>query len=169
MPRPREWDSGDGVRRDGVKAMAETVMGHERDDERRVIDTVVGQALRGGLAVLGPEDVVLAVNEGRVHELVIEEDFQRAGWRCDNCDALGARAEAVEVCPFCAGDVRVVKALGEALVARTLAGGGRIEVVPHERKLHSYRGVAAFLRQTSPTGLAGGSSPWPTAPGANRG
>lgn len=168
VPRPRDWESADGMRRDGVKAVAEAVLGHEHEEERRAVDTVVGQALRGGLAVLGPEDVVLAVNEGRVHELVIEEDFRRAGWRCDNCDALGATAASVEVCPFCAGDLHVVHELGEALVARTLAGGGRVEVVPHANRLHSYRGVAAFLRQTSANGLRGASPPWPTAPGASR-
>jgi peptide subunit release factor 1 (eRF1) len=169
-PRPREWDSADGVKRDGLKAVAERVLCRERDDERRDVDSVVGQALGGGLAVLGPEDVVLALNEGRVHTLVLEEDFSRKGFRCDNCDALGAvRSDrAAEACPFCGGDVRAVPHLGEALVARTLAEGGRVEVVPHANKLHSYRGVAATLRQTAPTGLRGASPPWPTAPGASQ-
>jgi hypothetical protein len=168
VPRPREWDSADGTRRDGVKALAESVLGREREEERRDVDAVIGQALRGALAVVGPEDVVLALNEGRVHTLVIEEDFARTGFRCDNCDALGANVEAAAVCPFCAGDVRAVPHLREALVARTLAEGGRVEVVPHANKLHSYRGVAATLRQTAPTGLRGASQPWPTAPGANQ-
>ena len=73
------------------------------------------------------------------------------------------------MCPFCSGDLRAVQSLREALVARTLAGGGRVEVVPHANKLHSYRGVAAFLRQTAPTGLRGTSPSWPTAPGAESG
>ncbi len=167
-PRPGEWDSADGIRRDGVKALAESVLGRARDDGRRDVDAVVGQALRGSRAVVGPEDVVLALNEGRVQTLVIEEDFARAGFRCDNCDALGSSVERAEVCPFCGGHVRAVPHLGEVLVARTLAEGGRVEVVPHGNKLHSYRGVAALLRQTGPTGLRGASQPWPTAPGANQ-
>ncbi len=165
VPRPREWDSADGIRRDGVKALAEAVLGRERDDGRPDVDAIVGQALRGSRAVVGPEDVVLAVNEGRVQSLVLEEDFARAGFCCDNCDALGASVERAEVCPFCGGHVRAMPHLGEVLIARTLAEGGRVEVVPHGNKLHSYRGVAALLRQT---GLRGASQPWPTAPGANQ-
>jgi peptide subunit release factor 1 (eRF1) len=168
VPHPREWDSADGVKRDGVKALAERVLAREREEEQRQVDSVIGQALRGGLGVMGPEDVVLAANEGRVHTLVVEEDFSRAGFRCDNCDALGSNVASAEVCPFCGGDIRAVPNLGEALVARTIAGGGRVEIVPHGNKLHSYRGVAATLRQTAPTGLRGASPPWPTAPGANQ-
>jgi hypothetical protein len=168
VPRPREWTSADGVRRDGVKAIAGKVLAHEREDEGRVVDAVVGEALRGGPGVLGPDDVVLALNEGRVRTLVIEDDFRRAGYRCDNCGALGAKAGAAEVCPFCEGDLRVVHDLREALVASALAAGGRVQVLPHGNKLHSYRGVGAFLRQTAPTGLRGASLPWPSAPGASQ-
>jgi hypothetical protein len=62
----------------------------------------------------------------------------------------------------------VVRDLGEALVARALAVGGTVQVVPRARRLHGYRGVGAFLRQTAPTGLRGASPPWPAAPGADR-
>ncbi len=166
VPQPRAWSSADGMKRDGVKAAAERVLGRER--ERSDVDAVVAQALRGARGVAGPEDVVLALNQGRVQALVIEEDFERAGFRCDNCGALGASVEAAEVCPFCGGELRAVPCLGEALVSRTLADGGRVEVVPHGNKLHSYRGIAAMLRQAAPTGLRGASPPWPTAPGASQ-
>ncbi|ACG75642.1 hypothetical protein AnaeK_4439 [Anaeromyxobacter sp. K] len=168
LPRPREWESADGARRDGVVAgAAEAVAEHEREAERRVIEALVGEALRGGLGVVGPEDVVQAVNEGRVHRLVLEEDFQRAGWQCDRCTALGA-SHGADLCPYCGGDLHTVQQLGEALVARALAGGGEVEVVAHANRLHGYRGVGAFLRQTAATGLRGASPPWPTAPGANQ-
>jgi peptide subunit release factor 1 (eRF1) len=159
IPRPREWESGDGARRDGVVAgAAAAVRDHERSTEERVVEEVVGQSLRGGQAVLGPEDVVMALNEHRVHRLVLEEDFSRAGWRCTNCDALGPDAEAEEVCPYCGGSLVAVHYLGEALVARTLGEGGEVEVVAHTNKLHSYRSVGAFLRQASANGGNRGAS-----------
>jgi len=160
LPRPREWTSADGKRRDGVVAgAAAAIREHERGSEQRVVDEVVGQSLRGGLAVLGPEDVVMALNEHRVHRLVLEEDFSRAGWRCTNCDALGANVQSVEACPYCRGDITAVLHLGEALVARTLGEGGEVEVVAHTNKLHSYRSVAAFLRQASASGHKGLGAP----------
>lgn len=57
--------------------------------------------------------------------------------------------------------------LGDALVARTLAEGGEVEIVAHATRLHGYRGVGAFLRQTAATGLRGATPPRPAAPGAS--
>jgi len=149
VPRPREWESGDGPRRDGVvKGAAAAILAYERTVDGRMVDLVVSQSLRGG-AVLGPEDVVMALNEGRVHRLVLEEDFARAGWRCTHCDALGSKAGAVETCPYCGGALSAVGHLGEALVARTLGEGGEVQIVAHTSKLHSYRSVGAFLRQAA--------------------
>ncbi|HET8541991.1 MAG TPA: hypothetical protein VFL83_19095 [Anaeromyxobacter sp.] len=167
--RPRGWEAGDGTRRAAVlAAAAEGAREAARVRAGHLPDVVVGEALRGGIAVVGPEDVVLALNEKRVQVLVLDEQFRRAGWRCENCDALGASAEAAEACPWCGGELHVVRDLGEALVARTLAVGGSVEVVAGDRRLRGYRGVGALLRQTAPTGLRGASPPWPTAPGASR-
>jgi hypothetical protein len=167
VPRPREWESGDGIRRTGiVDGVAAALAGREKMREQEVIDGVVGQALRGGLAVLGIEDVVQALNQGRVHKLVMEADLERTGWRCDNCDALGITTN--DTCPYCNGNLRGVPNLAEAFITRTLAEQGEVEIVAHGNKLHSYRGVGAFLRQTSMSALRGASAPWPTAPGANQ-
>jgi peptide subunit release factor 1 (eRF1) len=133
--------------------VVEKVIEHERAAEAKQVERAVGEALRGGLAVLGPEDVVLAVNERRVRRLILEEDFERSGWRCRNCAALGATHE--EVCSFCQGPLARVDALGEELVGRVLAEDGEVEVVAHTNRLHSYGRVAALLRQTNPNGLSG--------------
>jgi hypothetical protein len=98
--------------------------------------------------------VVLAVNQKRVHTLVIEDDFQRAGWRCENCDAVGM-TEGANKCPYCQGHLAWVEAFSEELVDRVLRDDGEVQIVGHSNKLHSYRGVAAVLRQNHGTGLAG--------------
>jgi len=154
LPRPPGKESwrGNGqhkVLEEVVAKLAEK----ERESEARAVEHAIGEALRGGLAVLGPEDVVLAVNERRVHRLILEEDFERSGWRCRNCGALGMTHD--EVCTFCQGPLARVDALGEELAGRVLANDGEVEVVAHTNRLHSYRGVAALLRQAKAKGLSG--------------
>ncbi len=148
---------GARVRRGGsahgevIAQAARVVEEEERRSETRRVDEAVDRALQGGgLAVLGPEDVVLAANERRVRRLVIEEDFGRAGWRCQSCDAIGITHS--ERCPYCEGILVTVLELEEELVARVLAEDGEIEVVAHSPRLHSYDGVAALLRQARGAG-----------------
>ncbi len=168
VPRPREWESGNGARRGGVvTGAAQLIAAHERAREAQVVEAVVGEALRGGVAVVGPDDVISAANQGRIHRLVIEEDFHRSAWRCDRCGSLGITD--AETCPYDGDGLRSVLDLGEELIARTIGADGEIEVVAHANRLHSYDGVAAFLRQTAQTGLRGGPPGWPSAPGANQG
>ncbi len=154
LPRPpgKEAWKGNG-KHELVARVVEKVVQHERAAEAKQVEHVVGEALRGGLAVVGPEDVVLAVNQRRVHRLILEEDFERSGWRCRNCSALGATHD--EVCSFCQGPLARVDALGEELVGRVLAEDGEVEVVAHTNRLHSYGRVAALLRQAHPNGLSG--------------
>jgi peptide subunit release factor 1 (eRF1) len=154
LPRPPNTAS----RRGNGKAellgqVVEKVIAHERAAEARQVEHAIGEAMRGGLAVIGAEDVVLAVNERRVHRLILEEDFERSGWRCRNCGALGTNHD--EVCSFCQGPLARVDSLGEELVGRILAEDGEIEVVAHNNRLHEYNGVAALLRQARANGLSG--------------
>lgn len=117
----------------------------EREQEERNIALALGQAKRGGLAVLGPDEVVLAVNERRVYRLILEDDFARSGWLCRNCDAIGA--SHAERCTYCQGELAWVKELGEEIAGRVLADDGEVEIVPHDQRLHAFHGVAAMLRQ----------------------
>jgi len=154
LPRPPGTSSRKGNgKAELLGQVVEKVIAHERAAEAAQVEHAIGEAMRGGLAVLGAEDVVLAVNERRVHRLILEEDFERAGWRCRNCEALGTNHD--EVCSFCQGPLARVDSLGEELVVRILAEDGEIEVVAHNNRLHTYHGVAALLRQAHASGLSG--------------
>jgi peptide subunit release factor 1 (eRF1) len=149
-PQPPEADSPGA--RDAIVAKAlEAVQQEERRNEQLVVDDAIGHAKGGGLAVLGPEDVVLAVNQRRVHRLILEDDFDRTGWMCRNCGALGINH--VQRCSYCDGELSWVEALGEEIAGRVIADDGDVEIVPHTNKLHSYRGIAAMLRQAGARGL----------------
>jgi peptide subunit release factor 1 (eRF1) len=161
LPHPvSEWGDQGWVLDQVASEALDAVADEERRVEARAVDEVVGKALSGTRAVLGPEDVILAVNERRVERLMMEEDFAGWGWRCFNCDALGLGG--TESCRYCGGEVTTVEDLPEELAGRVLAEEGEIEVVRHNNKLHSYRGTGALLRQSKGTGMRGGTpaSPW---------
>jgi hypothetical protein len=162
IPRPPAKSAWDGTGKHELLAqVVEKLIERERQSETDQVEHAIGEAKRGGLAVLGPEDVVLAVNERRVYRLILEEDFARSGWRCRNCGALGMNHD--EVCSFCEGPLARVDALGEELAGRVLEEDGEVEIVAHTNRLHSYAGVAALLRQAKAKGLAGRESEAPQA------
>jgi peptide subunit release factor 1 (eRF1) len=144
--RPAPAGAGDGNGRDQLlDAALKCLAQKEREQENEAIELALGQAKRGGLAVLGPDEVVLAVNERRVHRLILEEDFTRSGWMCRNCNAIGVNH--ADKCTYCNGELAWVKELGEEIATRVMADDGDVEVVQHDRRLHSFHGVAAMLRQ----------------------
>jgi peptide subunit release factor 1 (eRF1) len=148
LPRPPSTQGykGDG-RAELLAATVAKIAEQERRKEEEIVESAIGQALRGGMAVLGTDNVVLAVNERRVHRLILEEGFEGTGWLCRNCDALGN--DHPDRCTYCQGDLAWVKELGEELASRVLANDGEVEIVPRHRKLHAYKGIAATLRQAS--------------------
>ncbi len=147
------------VRDDVVARVAERIAAWEEESERRRIHAVVGEALRNGLAVVGPDEVVLAANERRIHELVLDSNFHANGWRCRNCEALGLRTTIA--CGFCGNEVTLLDDIREELVRRVLASDGAVEVVSEPGLAH-YKGCGAVLRHRGTTGAAlGEAAPHP--------
>jgi len=141
-PGVRGFRTGE-IRADMLDGMIDELLDQERAGEAGEIRRVVAEALAGGLAEIGPEDVVLAANEGRVHRLVIQRDLELEGWRCTNCDALGIKHE--KSCGFCGYPTEDVP-LSTELANRVLQEGGEVAVVEPDALLRHYFGVAAVLR-----------------------
>jgi peptide subunit release factor 1 (eRF1) len=163
LPRPPSKQAWNGHGRDAIlQATVAFVAEQERRQEHEIVENCVGQALRGGLAVVGTEDVVLAVNERRVHRLVMSETFTGSGWMCRNCDAIGVNH--VQRCAFCEGELAWVKELNEELASRVLADDGQVEIVPRGGRIDGYGGVGAQLRQaTASRGLGRSEASAPRA------
>ena len=141
-PSERAYRTGE-IRADMLADTIGEVFQRERAGEAGEIRRVVTEALAGGLAEIGPEDVVLAANEGRIHRLVIQHGLELEGWRCTNCDALGIKHE--KTCGFC-GYPTVDVPLSQELANRVLREGGEVDVVEPDALLRHYYGVAAVLR-----------------------
>lgn len=141
-PAPELSEPGRKVLVDRVLRELEQVE-HQRITERAT--EIEGAALAGKNACLGAAEVVEAVNQGRVDELLLEGRFAVAGWRCSQCDALGL-GEA-EACAFCGGKLVALPTLREELARRVVAAGGRLEPLPDGTVLSAHDGVGARLRQ----------------------
>jgi len=109
-----------------VAVAQETLQRHEREEEQATVQLLVNRAGHGGLAVLGQQETLAAVNTARVHQLVLERDFHRDGGRCLTCGAL--TAEIHRQCPMCGGTLTTVE-LGEAMVQAVLQADGFIELI----------------------------------------
>ena len=116
---------------------------HEREEELATVQLLVNRAGHGGLAVLGLQATVEAVNTARVHKLVMQRDVHCPGWRCCTCGALAAETHLQ--CGLCGGEVITVE-LGEAMVQAVLQADGLVELTAPDPRLAAYEGVGALIR-----------------------
>ena len=116
---------------------------HEREEELATVQFLMNRAGHGGLAVLGLQATVEAVNTARVHTLVMQQAFHRPGWRCRRCGTLTADTHLQ--CVACSGEVTTVE-LGEAMVQAVLQTDGLVELIAPDSRLAASEGVGALLR-----------------------
>ena len=114
-----------------------------REEELATVQLLVNRAGHGGLAVLGQQATLEAVNTARVYKLVLHQDFHLQGWRCRSCGALSAETHLQ--CALCGGEVTTVE-LGEAMVQAVLQADGAVELIAPDPRLAAYEGVGALLR-----------------------
>jgi peptide chain release factor subunit 1 len=122
----------------------ETLQRHEREEEQATVQLVLQRAGHGGLAVLGQQETLAAVNTARVHRLVMLKGFHSDGWRCLDCSQLG-EGTTPRQCPVCGAQAAATE-LGEALVNAVLQSDGFVEMVAQDARLAVYDGVGALLR-----------------------
>lgn len=130
--------------RQHIMAVAqETLQRHEREEEQATVQLLVNRAGHGGLAVLGQQETLAAVNTARVQHLVLASDFHQDGGRCLTCGAL--TADTPPQCSICGGLLTAVE-LGEAMVQAVLQADGFVEQIAPDPRLTAYEGVGALVR-----------------------
>ena len=105
--------------------------------------TAAGKREKG---VLGVDDTLLGLQEGRVWQLIYADGFVTAGAQCANCGALLAKDNGP--CAYCDSPVRVIEDLIGLAAERVLETEGKVEEVrgAAAKRLHEVGSVGALLR-----------------------
>lgn len=114
----------------------------------RINQALVNQAItlaaKGSYGTIGLIDTLNAIREGRVKTLLVLEDFEQPGYRCDGCGYL--TVQDLEVCPFCNGHfVRIDNAV-EMAVQETLIANAEAKILIENEALAKAGHIAALLR-----------------------
>ncbi len=116
----------------------------ERRQENKWVDSLITAAAKGKNAVLGLEDTLKALNEGRIQTLFILEGDRQPGYQCAQC----AHLTSIEVpsCPYCGGDVKSIPDAVELAVRQVMQSGGEVEVLRQNEALANKGRIGALLR-----------------------
>lgn len=112
--------------------------------EEELAKTVVTNAAKGKGGVLGLDDTLKAVHEGRVQILLIRDGFQAEGCRCKGCGYLSAYH--MQACPYCGGECEEIPDAVELAVRKVMQLGGEVEVLPANQVVGQFDHIGALLR-----------------------
>jgi peptide subunit release factor 1 (eRF1) len=119
----------------------------ERSAEAALVEQIVSFTGQGGKGVLGVDDTILALIEGRVDTIAVIDGLVQEGSHCHNCDYFAARK--FEQCPACSSiDCEDVPDIIEHAIEYALIKGSRVNFVylGAEEMLQSRGGIGALLR-----------------------
>ncbi len=114
----------------------------ERRREEALAKQIRTLAAKGGQGVIGLDETLGAVHEGRVHILLVEEGYHESGFRCTGCGFLTTQQR--DACPFCSEPMEAIPDAIELAVRQVLEHGGEVEIVP--LNLEEMGHIGALLR-----------------------
>ena len=130
---------------DEILAKAEAVIGTvEKKKKEETVERLIVQAMKNNNAVLGLENVLYALHEGKVMKLVFLRDYNPAGYSCKKCGSLGA--QDTQWCAYCRGELDATDFIIDAAAQKAVEQGATVEVVAEDKRLADAGGVGAFLR-----------------------
>src|SRR5579884_447860 len=132
---------------DVLSALAPVLQRIERAHEQEVVDSLIASVGKNDRAVIGLDDTLALVQQGRLWQLVFAEGLQTAGWECEQCAALFSQER--ETCAYCNGSLRRVPDLIARAAERAFEQGAVVEQVRGEAaaKLTIAGGIGGWLRE----------------------
>lgn len=120
------------------------ISGVESMEEKAIVSDLLTAVGKGQNAVIGIEDVLNALQEGRIMKLIFIKDFKDAGYECRDCRHLSK--QKVSACPYCKGGMKEVNYLIDLAAQRAVEQGSLTEVIAENKELLDAGGIGAFLR-----------------------
>jgi peptide chain release factor subunit 1 len=110
--------------------------------ERKLVETMITTAAKGGNAVVGLEATLKALNDGRVQTLVLSDGYRASGYRDESAGYLSGRAGQS---PYGAEMVATDDVV-EAAASRAMELGGTVEIITEDEALERAGRIGALLR-----------------------
>jgi len=135
-----------------VRRIFERLFQKESEEISRQIQELKEKTPQGGLATLGLNGTLEAVNKGQVQTLYLLSSFSITGGKCRRCGFLipiHPQRDMVIPCPLCKGENKIIN-LGEEMMRSVLRQDGEVKYAKENAILKKNDGVGASLRFRSP-------------------
>jgi len=116
----------------------------EKKREDGIIDDLLTKAMKNENAVIGIENVLNALQEGRIMKLIFLRDYKQSGLSCSNCGYL--TVQNISSCPFCKGEMQKVNYIVDLIAQKAVEQSAFVEVASENKKLKESGNIGAFLR-----------------------
>jgi len=115
------------------------------EEEKELVARAITEAAKGRAGVIGLDDTLWALHEGRVHVLLVEENFRAPGFICRNCGFVMATRR--DECPFCGHkDIAETPDAVNLAIQKAIETGSGVNIVRQNPELTKAGGIAALLR-----------------------
>lgn len=125
------------------QATQEALAAHKKANEN-LVEKSITMAAKGGIGVIGLIDTLNAIHEGRVKSLLVLENFEEEGFRCNGCGYL--TTQSLEKCPFCGGQFERIDSAVEMAVQEALRKNAEVKIVEENESLEKAGSISAILR-----------------------
>lgn len=110
--------------------------------KKNLWETIKGEYLREGRAVVGQNDVLTAAAVGRIEKMIVTRDAKMTGVRCRDCENL--RTGSPETCPVCKSENVFKVDLVNELVELVAASSAETEFADPLPSLTKVGDIGAF-------------------------
>jgi len=115
----------------------------EAEREKRLVERLITQAAKQSGAVIGLEETLDMVNQGRVQTLVVSDGYRKNAFRCKSTGWLTTKPEEA-----CSGeeDAEKVYDVVDLIINQVMRSGGEVDVVMGAEELDKAGSIGAILR-----------------------
>jgi peptide subunit release factor 1 (eRF1) len=116
----------------------------EYNYEEQLVKKVVTSSAKGRGGVMGLEDTLSAVHEGRVQILVLREGYRAPGFRCLGCGYV--TTQMLSACQFCGGEFENIPDAVESALHKFMLTGEDVNVLFQDHLIPGFENIGALLR-----------------------
>jgi peptide chain release factor subunit 1 len=122
----------------------EVAQASQKQQEAETLEQVITLAYKGGAGALGLADTLAALQQGRVHQLLVDPSLRRHGAQCANCNAVVV--EELDGCPYCGGKLISSADVVNLAVHAAMDSGVKVSALEPSERLTEVGQIAAVLR-----------------------